>query len=138
MDKRALLGILGGLIVLVIILSFILYGNSDFDSQLIDQVDKGVPAEKLIPQIDKETQNMQTDAKRRFESVVMDRKYWGNGDLASPEDYQYYTTSYTIEMNAISNYDSARKKFARREITKEQFLEEIKVPKEFLQYLLKQ
>jgi len=81
---------------------------------------------------------MQIDAKRRFESVVMDKKYWGNGDLASPEDYQYYTTSYTIEMNAISNYDSARKKFARREITKEQFLEEIKVPKEFLQYLLKQ
>ncbi len=131
MGKRALLGILGGLIILVVTLSIILYSDSDFDAQLIDQVDKGVPAEELIVQIDEETLIMQRNAKKRLESVVMDKKYWGNGDLASPTDYQYFTTFYITEMNVISNYDGVRKKFARREITKEQFLQEIKVFKEF-------
>jgi hypothetical protein len=131
LGKRALLGILGGLIILVVTLSIILYSDSDFDAQLIDQVDKGVPAEELIVQIDEETLIMQRNAKKRLESVVMDKKYWGNGDLASPTDYQYFTTFYITEMNVISNYDGVRKKFARREITKEQFLQEIKVFKEF-------
>jgi hypothetical protein len=90
-----------------------------------------VPAEELIVQIDEETLIMQRNAKKRLESVVMDKKYWGNGDLASPTDYQYFTTFYITEMNVISNYDGVRKKFARREITKEQFLQEIKVFKEF-------
>jgi hypothetical protein len=39
LGKRALLGILGGLIILVVTLSIILYSDYDFDAQLIDQVD---------------------------------------------------------------------------------------------------
>ena len=73
LGKRALLGILGGLIILVVTLSIILYSDSDFDAQLIDQVDKGVPAEELIVQIDEETLIMQRNAKKRIESVVMDK-----------------------------------------------------------------
>jgi hypothetical protein len=138
LDKRALLGIACSLTISIVILSFIIYGNSDFDEQLIHQVDEGVPAEKLIPQIDEETQKLQTDAKRRLLSIVMDKKYWGNGDLASPDDFQYYTTGYVTEMDVISNYDSARKKFARREITKKQFLQEIEGPKAFFKYALGQ
>ncbi len=122
----------------MVILCFIIYSHSDFDEQLIHQVDEGVPAEKLVPQINKKTLDMQTNAKRRLVSVVMDKKYWGNGDLASPADYEYYITGYITEMDVILNYDNARKKFARREITKEQFLQEIKGPKEFFKYAFRQ
>lgn len=131
LERGTLLGLFGGLIVFICILSFIIYSNSDFDSLLIKQVDKGVSAEELIPQIDNETEKMQLNAKRRFKSIIMDRKYWGNGELASTNDYQSYTISYENDMKMISAYENVRKKFAKREITKEQFLEEIKTPKEY-------
>ena len=58
MDKGTLLAIIGSLVVFVIILAVIFYMNSDFDQQLIEEVDKGVPADKLIPQINKETKKL--------------------------------------------------------------------------------
>lgn len=131
MDRGRLLGVIGGLTVFIIICSFIIYGHSDFNEQLIQQVDNGVSADKLIPQIDEETVKLQINAKRRLESYVMDKKNWGNGELASPRDYQYYIQNYESEMKVISDYDSIRKKFAKREITKKEFLDEIKGPKEY-------
>lgn len=134
MDKGALLGIIGGSAVFVIVLLFVFYFHSDFDQQLINQVDSGVPAEKLNPQIDKETEKMEINARRFIESVVMDKKYWGNGELASSKDLNSYVISYESEMKMISIYDSARKKYAKREITKEKFLIEIKECKDFISY----
>jgi len=131
LDRGPLIGIIGGLLIFVLALSFIVYSHSDFDGQLIEQVDKGVPSNELIPQIDKETQKMQINSKRRLESIVMDEKYWGNGNLAQPVNYEYYTNSYESEMKVISDYDSARKSYAKREINKEQFLSEIKGPREY-------
>lgn len=131
MERGTLLGVIGGLIVFIGIFSYIIYDHSDFDGQLIQQVDSGVPAEKLIPQIDNETAKLQINAKRRLESYVMDKKNWGNGELASPRDYQYYIQNYESEMKVISEYESIRKKFAKREITKKEFLDEIKGPKEY-------
>lgn len=131
LDRGILLGVIGGLIVFISILSFIIYNNSDFDDQLIKKVDNGIPAEKLIPQIDNETEKLKLKAKKRLESYVMDKKYWGTGELASPDDYQRYTLSYENDIKMISEYEKARKKFVKREITKKEFLEEIKTPKEY-------
>lgn len=131
MDRGALLGIIGGAVVFIIILSFIIYTNSDFDRRLIEQVDNQIPAEKLIPQIDNETVNLKTIAKKHLISVVYDRKYWGNGELAIPKDYQGFIVGYDSEMKIISDIDYARKRFARREITEKEFLSLIKGLKEF-------
>jgi len=131
LERGTLLGVIGGLIVFICIFSYIIYDHSDFDGQLIQQVDNGVPAEKLIPQINEETAKLQTSAKRRLESFIMDKKNWGNGDLVSPKEFSYNIQYYESEMKVISEYDGIRKKFAKREITKEQFLQEIKGPKEY-------
>ena len=97
----------------------------------MDQVDEGVPAEKLIPEIDAETNNQKANAQVRVDAVVNDKKNWGNGDLATPEEYEAYTTSYEYELKIISEYEAARKKFARREITRREFIDLIKGPKDF-------
>jgi hypothetical protein len=127
-DKGALLAIIGSVSVFLIVLVFMFYSHSDFDQQLIDQVDKGVPAEKLLPQIDKETEKLIENAQRRYSKVV--NKNFENGNIASKNDYESYTEVYEKEMRMISEYDVACKKFARREISKEQFLQEIRIPKE--------
>ena len=92
---------------------------------------QGVPAEKLIPEIDAETVKLKAIARARVDAVVNDRKFWGDGDLATPDQYEAYTTSYEYELKIISEYDDARKKFARREITRREFLNLIKGPKDF-------
>ena len=106
--------------------------NSDFDQQLIEEVDKGVPADKLIPQINKETKKLIKNAQSHYQYNVLNKNF-EKGNLASKSDYEAYLAEYENEMNMISKYDAARKKLARREITKEQFLQEIKIPKEFMQ-----
>lgn len=125
MIKEKWPGIIGGFLVFLIILYVIIYLNSDFDQQLIQEVDRGVPAEKLFPQIEKETANLRLRAKNRFESYVMDRKDWGSGNLASESDYNSYKLSYEKALEYISEYDKVRKQFVKREISKEQFLLEI-------------
>ena len=131
MDRGALLGLIGGIAVFIIILIIIINNHSSFDQKLIDQVEAGVPSQQLIPQIDEETENMEETAKARVMAIVMDKKYWGNGDLAVPKEYEAYTTGYEFEMRLIREYDSARIKYANREITKREFLNIIKGPKEF-------
>ncbi len=135
MDRGILLGIIGGAAVFIIILSFVIYSHSSFDQRLIDQVEEGVPAEQLIPQIDNETANMQYTAKTRLEKVVMDKKYWGHGDLAKSDDYKTFIESYQSELRIIGDYENARKKYARRETTRREFLWQIKTCKEFYDLL---
>ncbi len=118
-------GIFFGILVFFTILVAINFLNSDFDAHLIQSVEKGVPAEDLIPEIDKETENLRLDAQKRLDSNVMNMKMWGNGNLVSEDDLTYYTQTYETEMKVISDYDKIRKKFAKREISKEEFLQEI-------------
>jgi hypothetical protein len=132
--KGIILAITGSLLVFVIIFAVIFYIQPDFDQQLIEQVDNGVPAEKLIPQIDQETEKLNKNAKKRLLSAVLTKNF-GNGDLASKSDYQSNTEEYENEMKMISVYDDIQKKFAKRKITKEQFLQEIKVPKSFIKMM---
>ena len=130
-ERGALLGVIGGAAVFIIILTVIMYSHSSFDQKLIDQVEDGVPAEELILQIDAETNKLKKIAKARLESVVMDRRFWGDGELATPAEYESYIVGYEFEMKIINQYDLARKKYANREITKREFLSEIKGPKDF-------
>lgn len=125
------MGIIFGIVLFLISFSFIIYNHSDFDTQLIDQVGRGVPTSELIVQINQETTKMNIRAKKRIENVVMDRKLWGNGTLAVENDYQGYVSNYECELKYISDYDTLRKKFARREITRREFLDEVKPVKEF-------
>ncbi len=127
LNKGVILGIIGAIIVFVIILTIILYVDSDFDQQLIYQVDSGVPANKLIPQINKETEQLQENALESYESNVV------NNNLgANPNSYIDYTQLYHNDLKMISEYENAQKEFANRKISKEQFLQEIKTPKEYL------
>jgi hypothetical protein len=131
LDRGLLLGIIGGILIFIISLSFIIYSNSDFDTQLINQVNGGVSANILIPQIDNETEKMIINVDRRYKAVVMDRKYWGNGDLASSEDFQYYSENYENDLKMISGLTEIRKRYARREIDKDEFLQSIDQYKEY-------
>ncbi len=128
-NKGLILGIVCGIAVFIIALIFIMYSNSDFDQQLINQVNNGVPADKLIPQIDQETQKMQQKAKSRLSDVI-------NKNLDKNNSITYIK-NYEDEMKVISQYDDARKKFARKEINKEQFLKDIEIPKEAMNDICK-
>jgi hypothetical protein len=120
-----ILGISGGTIVFIIALILIFFNNSDFDQQLINQVDSGVPSDKLIPQIDQDTKKMKLNAQKRLESQTVAKNI-------TKSDSAPFVQSYNDEMKMINQYDDAHKKFANREINKEQFLNEIKKPKDFL------
>lgn len=122
MDRSLLLGIVGSLSVFIVICSFILLSQPDFDEQLIVQVNRGIPAEELIPQIDKEAYDMRKDAKKQLDSRIMDRKYWGNGDLDDPHNLRSYVNIYEGDLEAINEYRKTRISFVKREITKEEFL----------------
>lgn len=128
-NKGLILGIISGMIIFIIALIFIFYTNSDFDEQLIKQVDKGVPADKLMPQIDKETQNMNSKARKHLSDII-------NMKL-SKNDSIIYQKNYEAEIRTISQYDDIRKKFARREINKNEFLKEIQTPKYAMNELYK-
>ncbi len=126
-NKGKILGVAGAITVFIFILIIIFYINSDFDQQLIYQVDSGVPADKLIPQIDKETQELQMNALKSYESNVINNNLGGNAS-----NYDYYTQVYQNELKTISEYENIQKEFANRKINKQQFEQDIKTPKEFL------
>ena len=113
---------MGSLVVFIAISSFILLNHADFDEQLMEQVENGVPAQDLIKEIDEEAYYMQIAAKKRLDSKILDRKYWGNGELDSPLDYSFYVDSYESELKLIKEYKEYRVKYANREITREEFL----------------
>lgn len=113
---------MGGLVVFIAIFSFILLNHADFDEQLMEQVENGVPAQDLIKEIDEEAYYMQIAAKKRLDSKILDRKYWGNGELDTPLDYSFYVDNYQSELNLIKEYKEYRVKYANGEITREEFL----------------
>jgi len=126
LKKNNWLGIIGGLLVFLFILSYTIYLNSNFDQQLINDVDNGVPANKLLPKIDKETDKDELKIKERINSHIMSTKMWGNGSLAVKDDYSQYELIYYNQVKAVLEHEKVREQFAKREISKEQFLIEIK------------
>lgn len=122
MDRSLFLGITSGVLVFIVACSFILLKPPDFDAQLILQVDRGVPESELIPQIEKESFRMDLKAKKYLYTTIMDRKYWGNGDLADPVEHMSHVDNYESQTRIIKEYKNLRTKFVRGEITKEEFL----------------
>jgi len=127
LNKGLILGVAGGLTVFIIVLIIIMYVNSDFDQQLINQVDSGVPADKLIPQIDAEAEHLQMNAQKNYESNLINNNLGGNAS-----NYDYYTQIHQNELKIISEYENDQKEFAERQITKEQFLHDIQSPKQYI------
>ena len=68
---------------------------------------------------------MKLNAQKRLESQTISKNI--NKSDAAP-----FVQSYKDEMKMIAQYDDARKKFANRDINKEQFITEIQKPKDFL------
>ncbi len=128
LNKGMILGITGAITVFIFIIIIIFYVNSDFDQQLIYQVDSGVPADELIPEIDNEAYEIQMNALKNYESNVVNNNLGENSS-----NYDYYTQMYQNEKKTISEYENIQKEFANRQINKEQFEQDIKTPKEFLE-----
>ena len=131
-NRGVMMGIICGVAVFLVIFSFLGYFNSDFDKQLIDGLEDGVPKEKLMGQIENQTQNGELMAKKRLDTHLMDSKDWEKGDLVSEDDYVYYIQIYQKEMGFISDYDRVRKEFVNGNISKDEFLDESKKIKDEL------
>ena len=132
LDKPKSLGIIGGLIVFIIIILVIVLLNSDFDNQLINSVEAGVPAEKLIPGIEAEREKEISNAKKDLESHIMDPNYWSKPGAASIEDFNYEKNNNKIDLNSINKLEYLRKKYVHRKISKYEFLNQGKIYKEYL------
>ncbi|MGZ7109700.1 MAG: hypothetical protein ACXVHW_12075, partial [Methanobacterium sp.] len=69
--------------------------------------------------------NMKLNAQKRLASNTVNKNLNKN-------DSESYQQSFEAEMKMITQYDEARKKYVNREITKDQFLNDIQKPKEFM------
>lgn len=132
MIKEKWPGIIGGFLIFLIILSWMVYVDSDFDNHLINEVESGVPEEKLMHQIEKESINNKINIKNHINSHIMNVNMWGNGEIALKNDYEYYELLYENQLNAILELNNIRKQFVKREISKDEFLYKIKYFKEEL------
>ncbi len=124
MNKSTWVGVIGGLCIFIIILWAIFFYNSDFDQELIQSSESGVPCEKLINQIDKESLNQKLTAENHLQSHFADIKYWNNPNDPEKEltpEIDYYQQ----QIKAINNCTELRKKYVRKEISKKEFLAQI-------------
>ena len=132
MDKPKLLGVIGGLIAFIIIILVLVLLNSDFDQRLIEQVEAGTPAVKLIPEIEKERSLEEDKAAKHLESHVFNVKYWDGPKSVSNYDFAYYKDIYNSQMYAISQLYDLRIKYVKKEITKFEFQQKIGEIKQIL------
>lgn len=98
----------------------------DFDQKLINEVDSGVPANELIPQIEEEAAKEKLKSKKHLESHVMDMKRWDKFNISPEDDLKYEITFYKEQITIISQYEETRKKFVKKEISKQEFLKQIR------------
>lgn len=122
-------GMFGGLIFFLIILFFIIYPNLDFDNKLVTMVDSGVPEDKLIPMIEEKSLNENLSAKKHLEGHLMDKKHWYEYNISPENDLNYEIILYNEQIEAISKLKELREKYAKREISKEEFQEKIRIYK---------
>jgi hypothetical protein len=125
MNKSIWIGAIGGLCIFLVILWALFFYNSDFDQELIDSSEAGVPCDKLIIRIEQESDNQELMAKKHLEGHITDIKYWYSTN--NPEnDLHDEIDFYEQQEKAINNCTELRKKYVRKEITKEEFLAQIK------------
>ena len=127
MDKGIIIGPLSGLAIFIIMIMVIFYSHSDFNQNLINSVDSGTPSDQLLPEIYQEHYKECMNAKSYLYSHTMDMNMWGNGDLASDSFYNYYTKNYEQEVDYYNKLEDIRIKYVERQISKEEFLNEIEL-----------
>ena len=125
MDKGIIIGSFSGLAIFIVIVLLIIYSHSDFNQQLVSSVESGTPIDQLVPQIYQEHYKECLNAKSRLESQTMDMSLWGNGELAPDSYYAYYTKNYEEEVDYYNKLEDLRIKFAKRQISKEEFLNKV-------------
>lgn len=104
----------------------IFYISSDFDVKLIEQVDSGVPAEKIISEIEEESSKQELTVKNHLQAHMMDMKYWNRVNSDPKNDLEYHITIYQKQMEIITEYKELRIQFVKGQITKNEFLEKMK------------
>lgn len=119
------LAITGGLGVFIIFCFFLIYPNSDFDHELINQVNSGTPTDKLTLQIEQESEKEKSLVLKHLEAHINDMNYWSKIDNSSKEDFEYYIDTYKMQIEAINNCEKLRKQFINHEISEDYFLDEI-------------
>jgi hypothetical protein len=125
MDRGILVGSIGGFAIFMVFILIIFYSHSDFNQNLINSVADGTPAEKIIPEIQQQNKRECMEAKNNFNARMMSMDQWGNGDLASNSYSDFYTKNYEQEIKYYNDLENLRIKFATKEISKEEFLNEI-------------
>lgn len=120
------IGVVSGITFFLVLLYLMFFLNADFDQQLIEQVEMGNYSEtSLFTEIEKETAYKKALAKKELDSHIMDMKYWDQTNTKPENDLEYVTQTYHAHIETILKCEEVRKKFVKKEISKEQFIEEI-------------
>ncbi len=109
--------------------------NPDFDEQLIKEVDSGVPANKMIKQIENESQNQKALALNDLKYHINDMQYWSKPNLASENDFRHYIEAYDTQMRTIEEYEKLRKQYINNEVSKDCFHNKAEILKTRLETL---
>jgi hypothetical protein len=133
LDKGKWVGIAGGVIFFLILLFFFVYINSDFDQELINDMDYGTPPSSLITQIEAKSYEEKLTAKKELESHVTSTSYWSKPGLASTDDFNYDKRNYDISITAINKLQELRKEFVEKKISKDEFIMRAPQYKEYIQ-----
>lgn len=118
-------------VLFFILLFLILNTNVDFDHELVNQLDEGVSQAVLMDEIENETRKEELIEKNHLKCHIMDMKYWGDYNCSPENDLKYDIMVYKTSMCRIKEKEELRKKFVRKEISKEQFLKDILIFKSF-------
>lgn len=114
---------MGGVTLFLVILIIFFYFNTDFDSNLIEKLESGVPAENLIPQIEEQSKKQEATVKSHLEAHVMDMKYWSGVNSDPQNDLEYHMNLYHKQIEVITDYKNHRIQFVKGEIGKKEFLD---------------
>jgi hypothetical protein len=125
LEKGKFLGIIVGIGFFLVIIIFIFFLNSDFDQQLIKQVQSDTPTEMLIAEIKKEAAREKSLARKDLDNHIMDMKYWDHTNTKPENDLEYVVQTYKSHMKTIQKCEEVRIMFVEKKISKEKFLEEI-------------
>lgn len=124
MSKGRIMGISVG-ILSFIILFLILNINLDFDHKLVNQLEEGTSKEFLLLEIENQTKKEQLAVKKHLKCHIMDINNWDKCNCDFQNDLKYDILVYKTDMSRIKQKEMIRKKFVKKQITKEQFLDYI-------------
>ncbi len=116
-------GVIGGVTIFLVIVVIFFYTHSNFDSNLIEKVEAGVPPQNLIPEIEAQSKKQESKVKSHLEAHVMDMRYWSGVNSDPQNDLEYHVSLYQKQMEVITGYKDLRIQFVRGQINKKEFLD---------------